>query len=298
MTLFSVICLIWGSSWIALKTGVALVPPVIFSGSRFVVGGGFLFILLACRKHLPRVDLSDSPRLCFVSLLFVPIHGLLAWGTSHVSSGVAAVVNLSAIPAALLIIGAILGEEYLTLKKTIFVAIGTSGIIVLFVERFSQPSRNLEMELLGYLAVVGSAVAYALGSVLSRPLLRRYKALHVACLSSLIGGAMLMITSLALEPGGVYALKRLEEPDALISWLYLTVFGSVVAYVAFLELVRKWGPSRAGSYAFVSPIVAVFLGMLVRGETVEPSEVVGISIALTGTALMLFASHKPRQYTV
>jgi drug/metabolite transporter (DMT)-like permease len=114
-------------------------------------------------------------------------------------------------------------------------------------------------------------------------LLRELDAISLSGLLTLIGGLGLVVASLTFEPVGTGVLARFFTWPVLASWAYLVFGGSVVAFTIFLSLLRDWGPSRAGLYAFVSPVVAVAVGVALFGEPFGAYEI-------TGSAVMLFAA--------
>ena len=122
---------------------------------------------------------------------------------------------------------------------------------------------------LGLLAVAAAAIIYAWGSVHARPLLAVYSSDFVAGSTTFLGGTALVLTSLVFEPGSTAALSGNWGWPALAGWMFLVLFGSVVGYTLFMRLLRDIGASRAGAFAFVSPVIAVLLGIFTYGEKVE-----------------------------
>lgn len=291
--LFALMCLVWGATWIALKVGVEAVPPLVFAGTRFVVAGAILLGAVWWRKTLRQIGRADLARLAAVTLLMISAtYSLLFWGAQFVSSGLAAILDMTLMPVALLAISALLGEERLSLVRAGGVALGVVGLLVLFGPQALDgggPNGGARgaMWFVGGGAIVLSALTYSLGSVLARPLLRAYPPPLVAGVTTLGGGVVLLAGALPLEPGAAAALAGRWGWPAWASWGYLVLFGSLVAYTAFLRLVREWGASRAGSYAFVSPVIAVLLGTLAFGETVTLTDALGMAVMLAGAWLSL-----------
>jgi drug/metabolite transporter (DMT)-like permease len=288
LIMFGAICLIWGATWIALKFGVAAVPPLIFAGTRFVVAGAAFLLFLRLRGESLRVDRSDGPRLAIVTAtIVVGCYALLFWGVQYVGSGLSAILNLATMPIALLAIGLAAGEEVFTLRRGIAILCGTLGLVMLFWERLGGASAGSLVEFLGAVACAASAAVYALGSVLARPLLRRYSVALISGLTTSLGGPVLVLMALAAEPGAVRALSGDWGLAAWLGWLFLVVFGSLCAFTLYMRLILDWGPSRAGSYAFVSPIVAVLLGAAFFGERLTFLESLGMAAMLVGAWLSL-----------
>ena len=292
--LFAAMSLVWGFTWIAIKIGVAAVPPLFFAGSRFLVAGALLLLWrhfsAPAGKKQRGVERADRPSLLIAAaLVIVATYSLLFWGTQHVASGLAAVLNLALTPVALFAIGLAHGEERFERRRLAAIAVGVAGLVILF---WPDGSRRAGGEIAGMAAIVGGTLAYCWGSVLSRPLLRRLGPEAVSGWTCLIGGLALIGLSAALEPIGPATFAAFMAPPVFAGWLFLVVFGSLVAFTIYLRLVRDWGASRAGLYAFVSPAIAVATGVLVSGERLRPSEFVGMAIMLLAT---WFALSRPTQ---
>jgi len=131
--LFAAVCLVWGTTWIAIKVGIAVVPPVFFVGTLFMVAGAILLGVLRWQGAVGRIARADWPRLLAVALLLIAVtHALMFWGAQFVTSGLAAILDLAFVPVALLATGALLREERFTPARAAGVALGVTGILVLF----------------------------------------------------------------------------------------------------------------------------------------------------------------------
>jgi drug/metabolite transporter (DMT)-like permease len=286
--LFALMCLIWGATWLAMKVGVAAVPPIFFGGTRFVVAGSVLLILAALRGEMRRLSRPEIIRLGFIQLLMVVLtYGPLFWAIVHVPSGLAAVLDLALMPVSLLTFGILFGEERWSLARAVSLAFGFCGLFVLFGPQIVAPDAPLA--LLGAGAIVFSAVVYSLGSVIARPLTKSVDAGYLSGLTLLPGGLVLTLGALALEPGGVAAARLDWGLLPWLGWLFLVVFGSLVAFTAYLRLIAAWGPARAGSYAYVSPVIAVLLGVVLLGERLDVREGIGMVLLLAAA----FCSLRP-----
>ena len=279
-------CLIWGLTWLAMKAGIAAAPPLVFAGTRFVVAGGVLTAWCLARG-VPLPTTRDSlPRLAAVTLLMVAAtYGLLFWGMLFVPSGLSAVLDLAVMPIALLLIGALLGEERLDRRRVAAIGVGTLGLLLLFGPKAIGAASGRVDELAGAAAILASSVTYAWGSVLARPLLRRCRPEALAGLTMTLGGVVLVAVAVAFEPGATAALRGQWGLHAWLGWLFLVLFGSLLAYTVYLRLLRDWGPVRAGSYAFVSPVIAVLVGIVALHEQLSLLDVLGMVAMLAGAGL-------------
>ncbi len=287
--LFALMCLIWGTTWLAMKLGVGGVSPIFFAGTRFVVAGLVLLLLAWARgevRHLARHELG---RLVLVQLLMVVLtYGPLFWGISYVPSGLTAVLDLALMPVSLLGFGIALGEERWSLARAAALGFGFAGLAVLFGPQIVAPTDR--RALLGAGAIVFSAVVYSLGSVIARPLTQSTSAGFIAGLTMLPGGLVLTLGAMALEPGALESARFDWGAYAWGGWLFLVLFGSLVAFTVYLRLIAAWGPARAGSYAYVSPVIAVLLGVLVMSEQVGLRDGLGMALLLLAGFYSLRAS--------
>lgn len=283
--LFALLCVIWGMTWVATKEGISVVPPVLFAAYRFVAAGLCLYGFLILRRAPLAFHRRDWGRLLVVTLLMVAAcYALLFWGMTFVNSGTAALLDLSLTPVALLAFAILHGEERFNRSRALAIGLGVIGLAVLFGPKAMAGARHAA-ELIGATAIVISAAAYAWGSVLVRPLLRAYPPTLMAASTTLIGGVILLIGSLALEPGARAAAGGDWGLRAWLGWAFMVLAGSLAGYTIFMRLLRTWGPSRAGAFAFVSPAVAVPLGMVWYGERLGPTDLIGMAVMLTAAFL-------------
>jgi len=286
---FCIVCFIWGTTWLATKVALAAVPPFLFSGTRFVTAGCLMTLAgWGQGGHVRRADLG---RLFLSTLLMIVLcYGPMLWGMQFIESGIAAVIEMSLTPVALLFCAVALGEETMTRRKVLALALGIVGVVIMFLPDLSrmatQPGSGV-MRIAGGVAVALSAFTYGLGSVVARPLLRAYSPTLLSGLTTLLGGAVLLVTSLLFEPGARAALKLDWGLGPWLGWLYVTVFGSLGAFVLYMRLLRDLGPSRSGNFAFVSPAIAVVAGAVALGESVPVISWLGMAVMLTAAFISL-----------
>lgn len=290
---FLTLCIIWGSTWIATKAGIEIVPPLVFAGTRFTAAGALLLLYALAKGETARFQIKDTFRLGTVSVLMITLcYGPLFWGMQYIDTGTAAVLEMSLTPIALLCFALMLREETLDVRRILAIALGVAGLVLLFWPATSsgvapQPEAFRGASLFGGLAVASAAFTYGYGSVLVRPLLRAYPALLLAGITTFIGGIGLLVVALLFEPGALSALSGHWGAIAWLSWFFLLIFGSLIGYTTYMRLLRDVGASRAGSYAFVSPVIAVALGAAFFAEKVTLLDVVGIIVMLRGAYLAM-----------
>lgn len=281
---FALVSLIWGLTWWPVKVATVAVPPIFLAAVRFLLAG-LCFLAWARLARLPLGVRAPGRLALAIGLLTVGCYGPLFWGLARAPSGLSAVVNLALMPVLTMLVGAAAGEERIDAPRLVALALGLAGLALLFLPRLRGPAAD-PGTLLGLLGVVAGTLSYAVGAVVARPLLRAMDPVAFSAWTG-VGGVGLLLASFALEPVGARHVAALLAPEVAGALLFLVVAGSLAAFKLYLDLVRDWGPFRAALYAFVSPVVAVAVGVAVLGETLGPAEVAGglVLLAATGFAL-------------
>jgi drug/metabolite transporter (DMT)-like permease len=285
--MFLVLCFVWGTSWLAMKVGIATVPPGLFAGTRWTAAGLVLLAWRLVRGSPVRVPFRLRFRLIMVAMLMISLSQVVQlYGLRFVPAGLAAVLSSALTPISLLGFSVTLGQERFQWRQVAAIALGVAGILVLFGPQALAGTLSWR-EVLGATGVIVGCLSYSLGSVLARPLMRTMPPADVAAVTNFIGGTLLLFAAVAVEPGAFTALGGDWGWPALLGWLWLLLPGSLGATLIYFLLVRDWGASRTGTYAFVSPVVAVVIGMWLFGERVTFSDVVGIILMLSAAGLVL-----------
>ncbi len=285
--MFAFLCFVWGTTWIAMKIGVAQVPPGFFAGTRWVVAGVALIGWRWLRGEGISVPGRLWPRLLFVSLLMISLNQVIQlYGLRYVPAGLATVISSALTPISLTGFSVLARQDRFTGRQGAALALGVAGIVFLFGPKALAGHLGW-VEVLGAGGVIVGCLCYSLGSVLARPLMRTLAPGEVAALTNGVGGVLLLGASLAFEPGSWAALGGHWGWPAFGAWLYLLLLGSLGASCIYFLLVRDWGISRTGSYAFISPVVGVVLAVLTFGEHIGVGEVLGMGLMLGAAALVL-----------
>jgi drug/metabolite transporter (DMT)-like permease len=285
--MFAFICFVWGTTWLAMKVGIAVVTPGVFAGLRWTAAGTVLLLTLRLRgeRILPPPRLV--PRLMFVSVLLISLNQVIQlYGLKYVTAGLAAVISSALTPISLLGFSVAFGQERFSLRQAGALTLGFIGVCTLFGPKALEGTLRLS-EVGGALGVTIGCLCYTAGSVMTKPMMRNFGAVQLAGLTDLIGGAVLLLTSLAVEPGAWVSISLHWGWAAFFAWLYLLVPGSLIATTMYFLLVRDWGASKPGMYAFVSPVIAVVLGVLWFDEKLDWGGAVGMILMLLAAGLAL-----------
>lgn len=286
--LFIALCLFWGGNWLATKILVAVLPPFACAAVRAVLCGVALLALArpaSVGQLLARAGWRMVAIGFFISALAT---GTINFGVVRLPVGLAAIVNNALTPIGLLVLGFLFGEETLSRRRIAGIAFGALGLALLFARRAYGAFDGEAVAGLGAIAV--GTLSYCLGSVLCRPVLRHSGPFAVGALQMLIGGAFLIVLSAILERPGAAFLLVAGSPRYLGCLAWIAFVGGAAALVIYMRLIRDWGPARAGMYAFVTPVVASLLGVVVLGERLGPLELAGGAVMLAAAALVLSGS--------
>lgn len=289
-TALAVLYFSWGTTNLAIRIGVKDMPPFYFGGVRLVIAGTAILIMQAyftgqwklSRKDLVRCAMSST-------LLFVGGNGLLTCAMVYLESGLAAVVIApSPIWMALMELTIPHGDR-LTRRGWIGLLLGFLGIAVLAAYKFYGKVHADQQ--LGFLLASGSALVWSLGTVLSKYNRPQAPVWLVAGYQMLLGGiAMLIMGTILGEPGRITA-NTFSMP-ALASFLYLLIIGSLIGFVIYQFLLTNVSLALAGSYAYVTPIIALILGAVAANEEVPLAAIIALVLTLTGVALIKISQKK------
>ena len=275
---------IWGSTYLAIHLALTSFPPFWQMGTRFLVAGGLLMAwLLARGQALPR-RLEWRNALVVGVLMLGGGMGLTAQASLHIGSGLIATF-IAVVPMLTCGWGLLFGKRPTRLELLGMVT-GLVGVGLLV------QGASFAAAPIGLLCMVGATLAWSLGSVLSTTRLPLAKGPVGFASEMLCGGAALLLVSLALG----------EQPHwpptaaATVAWVYLVVAGSLVAFSAYLYLLAHASPALATSYAFVNPLIALFLGVVLAGEVVTAREWRACAVILLGVVCILVAGQKSRKH--
>ena len=280
---FAIIYFVWGSTFLAIRVGVAEMPPLVMAAMRFLAAGLVIYVWLLARggrSPTPGQWLSASV-LGFV--MFVVDYGLLFWAETRVPSGLAAVV-LATIPLFMALAEILfLRTQRLTPRLVLALLVGLAGVAVLMIRSLNLAGEPVDT--LGAVALLTGSISWSIASVLTRKFpLPESKAMSAGT-QMLTGGVMLTIVA------GSFGEYRDFHPGAIslkawLSLVYLIVAGSIIAFTAYTWLIHRESPTKVGTYAYVNPVVAVILGYVLGGEALGMRTILGTLCVLTSVVLI------------
>ncbi|HEX7814417.1 drug/metabolite exporter YedA [Dyella sp.] len=280
MALFA-LYVIWGSTYLGIRFALESYPPFLMAGIRFLVASTLLFGFLKLRgTALPSLRQWRNAGITGVLLLGMG-NGLVCFAEEHVSSGIAAVA-VACVPLFVALFAGMYGE-WPSRPEIIGLVVGFLGVIVL------NLGGSLSGSPTGALVLIIASMSWAFGSAWSRKQDMPSGPMNTA--------VQMLCASVALLVTGAVTGEHLPSHPtvhATLALAYLVVFGSLIAFSAYLYLLRHARPAVASSYAYVNPPVAVLFGALLANEHVRLLDVAGMGIILAGVATITLARTRRR----
>jgi drug/metabolite transporter (DMT)-like permease len=265
------IYLVWGSTYLAIRVMVETMPPLLAAGLRFAVAGAIFWIALRIAGGAERVRVTRR-QVAGAGLigLLLPFggNGLVTVAEQDVPSGLAALI-IGSVPLWVVLMRAAHGDR--VPRATLAgVLVGFAGLAVLVL----PGDRPGDAPLWGVLVIVAASISWAAGSFYSKSVPQPHDAFAATAWQMMLGGAgMLAVGLLAGEAGDVHVSEF--SGDSIAALTYLIVAGSLLAFTAYVWLLRNAPISTVATYAYVNPVIAIVLGALILSEQLTVATVVG-----------------------
>lgn len=282
---FAAVYLVWGSTYLAIRVVLETLPPFTMAGARFVVAGLLLGSFALARGATWPSRSQWGTALLLGALLFLGGNGAVVWAEQRIASGLAALL-VAIEPLWIVLLQARSGAGRPSGRAVAGVFLGIAGLVVLIGPWDLGAGRRVDLA--GSVVVVAGSLTWAVGSLLGRSAKLPEPPPLAAATQMLCGGALLLAAGLlAGEPSRiVWSAVSLRSVAAL---LYLGLFGSIVAFTAYLWLLKQVSPALASTYAFVNPAVAVVLGAWLGAEPLTPRLLLAGSLIVGAVVLITLA---------
>lgn len=277
---------IWGSTYLALRFGLEGFPPFMLNGLRFLIAGTVMYAVLRVRGHTrpTRRQWWNAGRMG--ALLLIGGVGLVTIAEDFgVGSGIVATAA-AAIPVWAALVSGAFGQ-WPVRREWVGLGVGLVGVVVLLQEG------DFRLSTAGMVLVILGPMFWAFGSVWGKRLEMPHGFMAPAAQLLVAGAVMLIVSPLMGE--------RLVETPGSVAWLalaYLIVMGSIVAYTAYVYLLQAVRPALATSYAYVNPVVAVFLGLTLGAEIITGPIFIALPLILAGVGLTATVRTTPERAAV
>ena len=280
---YILICLIWGSTWLAIRIGLDSLTPLIAAGLRFVLASAFIYSFMRIKKVALQTDRA-SIRIYLVMSLFsfaIPFW-LVYWAEQFISSGLASVL-FAVFPFYVILFSKIMiPREEIDVYTITGSVLAFFGIIIIF---WDELDINFSKDMLGMLALVFAAGMQAFIAVMIKKYGKHLNPLAMNFPPFLIAGIILVIAALFLEDSTHWRF----DSRAIISITFLAFFGSFVAFTTYFWLMKKMSVVIIALSSFITPIIAVILGWFILDELFSFLKILGSALVLIG---LLFANFR------
>jgi drug/metabolite transporter (DMT)-like permease len=281
---YAFICIIWGTTYLAIRIAVFHFPPFLMAGARQVIAALILggIALLISRK----VDLSFSNvlRQGLIGILLITLgNGLVTWSEQYIESGVAALI-CSTMPISAVMINIISGKEKLHIRVGFGMLMGFAGVALIFHDSLSH-LKNIDNGIIVWaiLALFIATFCWALGSILNKRNADAKNSLFNAALQIFIGGLIMLFISPFADD---YTNLDIWNVDGQWAFWYLILFGSVMAYAAYMFALKVLPVGFVTSYAYFNPMVAVLLGVLMLHERFNVYSIIAFLMIISGVFIV------------
>lgn len=289
---FGLVYVFWGSTYLGIRIAVEQIPPALMCGARFAIAGILMLAFLALRGRNIRYSGAQLGQMAVVGILLLMGGNLtLSYAEQLVPSGLAALMVASTPLWFLVLDSLLLGDHHISVRGIAGLALGIAGISVLIWPKLTAAGALGLKELWWSLSLLGGSFSWALGSVLAK----RWHSSEV----DPFGATAWQVTFAGLA-NLIFAVAF--EDISHVTWtargvgavLYLVVCGSWIGYTAYIWLLGHVPTSKVSTYAYVNPVVAVFLGWLFVNETVDRYILAGSAIVVGSVALVSSAKIKAK----
>ncbi len=277
------ICFFWGTTYLAIRVGVQILPPALFAGSRFLLAG-LIFLVYLRAKDIAWPRPAELVNMAIVGILLLNLaNGLVVWAEQWVPSGLASLL-VATLPFWMAGFEAMIpGGAKLTWRKIAGILIGFSGLVILFFPDLRQGFGQAYLK--GVIGLLLASGFWAGGSVYSKYHPVKTHPLMAAAMQMLIAGIIFMLAGALL---GQYRQFTFHI-NGILAIAYLVFFGSIIGYSSFIYALAKLPAAKVAMYAYVNPVVAVFFGWLILDEPVSHTVFLATAIILLGVVLVNYS---------
>jgi len=287
---FTIVCLVWGSTYLAIRFVIETAPPFFTAGTRWIIAGILLYTVTRLRGASAPSRSHWYAALVIGGLMLLIAHGAVVWAEQWIPSGLTSIL-VATVPLWLASIESIHNKTKPNGKAIAVLMAGFIGVIILVGDLPSLGGSTMGPT--AALAVLIGALAWGIGSFYSRSARLPDSHFMAVALQMITGGLLLLVTSIAT---GELTGLRLDSMSqrSLIAWLYLIVFGSLIAFTSYIWLLKQTAPSRIATYAYINPVVALLLGWALANEQPTIRSTIAATIILISVAVITSKKFEPK----
>lgn len=290
---FASLYLIWGSTYLGIMIAIKSIPPFFMVAARFLMAGILLFIwCLLQGEKLPTFKTLRTIALGGILMLFMG-NGAVTWSEQYVPTGLAAIV-VASVPLWFVLLDKKRWKYNFSNKFIIAgILVGFTGVLMLFAGKGSISLSGNKMQLISFFVLVVGTIGWAVGSLYSKYKVVEASTSMKAAVQMIAAGIVGVLAAMLENEQKDFVISNVSS-QSMIALFYLIIMGSLVAYMSYIWLLSVLPASRVGTYAYVNPVVAVFLGWLILDEAITTQQVVALVVILAGVILVNFSSDKKK----
>lgn len=287
---FASIYVIWGSTYLGIRVAIETMPPFLMAGARFILSGAILLALLKVRGTAWPTFAQIRTNTFIGMLLLLGGNGFVVWAEQSIPSGITALLIGVSPLSIVLTEWAWPGGTRPGAITMAALLLGFAGVTWLAAPWEAAADGGLDP--LGASAILAASIFWAIGSIYSRHSKHGADPFLAAALQMLGGGAALLVAAAAHGDFGRFDASAISS-RSWFAFTYLTAIGSLVGFSTFVWLMKNTTPARVATYAYVNPVVAVFLGWLLLDEPIGPRTLVASAVIVTAVAIITTQKTRP-----
>lgn len=284
---FAALYIVWGSTYLGIMIAIKSIPPFFMLGTRFFTAGMILFLWCVVKgEKIPSVSLFGTMGVGGILMLFMG-NGAVTWAEQYLPSGLAAIV-VATVPLWFVLLDRKQWKTIFSNKWIIAgIIVGFAGVLLLFAGKGTTDFLKDKLKLISFFVLVTGTIGWATGSLYSK-----YKQVNAsvtmkAAVQMLAAGIVALVVGLLTKEQRDFSVSNITF-QSWLALLYLIIMGSLVTYMAYIWLLSVRPAALVGTYAYINPVVAVFLGWQVLGEVISRQQIIALVVILTGVILVNF----------
>ena len=290
---FAVIYFVWGTTYLAILFAIKEIPPLLMSAMRFLLAGVALYIFCLARNE-QHPDYTSFLKIMFRGILML-VGGTVSvtWVEQYLPSSITAII-VTSVPFWFVLLDRKQWSNYFSNKILIIgLIVGFIGVALLmsFNHSGSPDPAHAAKRTIAILVLIAGGIAWTSGSLISKYKPTGHSLLMTTAIQLIVFGFFCLFISIFSGESGHFYFPQVHR-NAWLGFLYLAVFGSIVAYICYMWLLRVKPAAQVSSYVYVNPVVAILLGGLIGKESITPLHILSLAIILSGVLLINFSKYK------
>jgi len=288
---FTAVCVVWGSTYLAIRFAIETVPPFFMAGIRWTIAGLLLYAAIRFRGAPAPSRTHWYTAFVIGGLMLLIAHGAVVWAEQWIPSGLTSIL-VATVPLWLVFVESAYNRAKPNAKVIATLVSGFVGVILLVGDLSSQVGST--MGLIAALGLLFGTLAWSLGSFYSRVAELPKSHFLAVAQQMIVGGILLFLASFATGEWMNVKLN-LVSMHSFAALLYLIVFGSLIGFTCYIWLLKQIAPSRVATYAYINPVVALLLGWTLANEQPTLRSIAATVIILTSVAVATLIKSEPKR---